>query len=79
MAGNDNEHLKQQQAKLHHVADRGTPATIAAKEATSTIPIVMAALGDPVGSGIVPGPARPSRNVTGFSAFFTDLAGSALN
>ena len=32
MAGNDIEHLKQQQAKLRHVADRGTPATIAAKK-----------------------------------------------
>ena len=58
MAGNDIEHLKQQQAKLHHVADRGTPATIAAKEAASTIPIVMAELGqrdcpplDPVATG----------------------------
>jgi hypothetical protein len=35
MSGNDLEHLKRQQAKLHHVADRGTPVTIAAKEATT--------------------------------------------
>jgi hypothetical protein len=46
MAGIDIEHLKQQQAKLHHVADQGIPTTLAAKEAASTIPIVMAALGD---------------------------------
>jgi ABC-type uncharacterized transport system substrate-binding protein len=78
MAGNDREHLKQQQAKLHHVADRGTPATIPAKEATSSIPIVVVALGDP-GSGIVPVRARPGSNMIGFSAFFTELAGSALN
>ena len=71
MAGHDIEHLKQQQAKVHRVADRGPPAT-AAKEATSTIPIVMTALGDLVGGGIVPGPARPGGNVAGFSAFFTD-------
>jgi putative ABC transport system substrate-binding protein len=79
MAGIDIEHLKQQQAKLHHVADRGIPTTLAAKEAASTIPIVMAALGDPVGSGIIPGPARPGGNVTGLSAFLTEPVGSALN
>src|SRR5215813_1030757 len=64
--------------KVDLIVTRGTPATIAAKEATSTIPIVMAALGDPVGSGIVPGLARPGGNVTGFSAFFTELAGKRV-
>jgi putative ABC transport system substrate-binding protein len=38
----------------------------------------MAALGDPVGSRIVPGLARPGGNVTGFSAFFTELAGKRV-
>jgi len=64
--------------KVDLIVTRGTPATIAAKEATSTIPIVMAALGDPVGSRIVPGLARPGGNVTGFSAFFTELAGKRV-
>src|SRR5262249_26965218 len=44
----------------------GTPATIAAKTATSTIPIVIAAIGDPVTVGVVPNLARPGGNVTGF-------------
>jgi hypothetical protein len=47
MTAKDIEHVKQQQAKPHLVADRGSPATITAKEATSTIAIVMAALGGP--------------------------------
>jgi putative tryptophan/tyrosine transport system substrate-binding protein len=45
----------------------GTPAVLAAKRATTTIPIVMAAVGDPVRVGAVSGLARPEGNVTGFS------------
>jgi ABC-type uncharacterized transport system substrate-binding protein len=45
----------------------GTLAPLAAKQATTKIPIVMAAAGDPVGSGLVPSPARPGGNVTGMS------------
>jgi class 3 adenylate cyclase/ABC-type uncharacterized transport system substrate-binding protein len=44
-----------------------TPAVIAAKEATSTIPIVMVGVGDPIGYGIVPSLMRPGGNVTGVS------------
>jgi putative tryptophan/tyrosine transport system substrate-binding protein len=44
-----------------------TAAVLAAKRATTTIPIVMAAIGDPVGVGAVTGLARPEGNVTGFS------------
>jgi putative ABC transport system substrate-binding protein len=44
-----------------------TAAVLAAKRATTTIPIVMAAVGDPVGVGAVSGLARPEGNVTGFS------------
>jgi class 3 adenylate cyclase/ABC-type uncharacterized transport system substrate-binding protein len=44
-----------------------TPAVIAAKQATSTIPIVMVGVGDPVGYGIVPSLMRPGGNVTGTS------------
>jgi putative tryptophan/tyrosine transport system substrate-binding protein len=43
----------------------GTPPTVAAKEATSTIPIVMVATGDPLQSGLVSSLARPDGNVTG--------------
>ena len=46
----------------------GIEAALAAKQATATIPIVMGAAGDPVGSGIVTNLARPGANVTGFSS-----------
>jgi putative ABC transport system substrate-binding protein len=44
-----------------------TPAAVAAKDATSTVPIVVAAMGDPVGTGLVTGLARPGGNLTGLS------------
>jgi putative ABC transport system substrate-binding protein len=56
-----------------------TPANVvAAKQATSVIPIVFAAAGDPVGSGLVTSLARPGGNVTGLSMQTTDLAGKRL-
>ena len=56
----------------------GTLAPLAAKRATSTIPIVMAAAGDPVGSGLVTSLARPGGNVTGTSLMAPDLGGKRL-
>ena len=53
-------------------------AVLAAKQATSLIPIVFAAAADPVGSGLVASLARPGGNVTGLSSQFTDLAGKRL-
>ena len=53
----------------------GTPAALAAKQATTTIPIVMGSLGDPVSVGIVPNLARPGGNITGFAAQNVDLEG----
>ena len=51
---------------------------IAAKRATSTIPIVFAAVGDPVGIGVVASLSRPGGNVTGLSLQSADLAGKRL-
>jgi putative ABC transport system substrate-binding protein len=54
------------------------PATWAAKRATSTVPIVIAFSGDPVGNGVVPNLAHPGGNITGFSYMSTDLAAKRL-
>src|SRR5262245_12971270 len=56
----------------------GTPATKAVKEATRTIPIVMAMVGDPVGAGLVESLGRPGGNATGLSIVATDLSGKRL-
>ena len=53
---------------------RGTAATLAVKNVTTVIPVVMAASGDPVRAGLVSSLARPGGNVTGLSAFLIDLA-----
>jgi putative tryptophan/tyrosine transport system substrate-binding protein len=60
------------------IVTRGTPAAQAAKNATSTIPVVMAAIGEPLGVGVVAGLARPGGNVTGLNAFVTQLAGKRV-
>lgn len=53
--------------KVDVIVCSGTPAAGAAKQATSTVPIVMAIVGDPVASGFVPSLARPGGNITGLS------------
>jgi putative ABC transport system substrate-binding protein len=58
--------------KVDLIVTRGTPATLAAKRATQTLPVVMAATGDPVGSGLVAHLARPGGNVTGLSSGITE-------
>ena len=60
--------------KCDVIVTRGTPATLAARNATSAIPIVMAAVGEPVETGLAQSLARPGGNVTGLSAFVTQLA-----
>jgi putative tryptophan/tyrosine transport system substrate-binding protein len=58
-----------------HVAgdDRGTPGARAAKQATSTIPIVVTGAADLVSSGLVPSIARPGGNLTGLTFFFAEI------
>jgi putative tryptophan/tyrosine transport system substrate-binding protein len=60
------------------IVTSATPPTVAAKQATSVIPIVFAALGDPVGVGLVESLARPGGNATGLSLQQTDAASKRL-
>ena len=60
------------------IVTRGTPAARAAKQATEKIPVVMAAIGEPLGVGVVASLARPGGNVTGLSAFVTELSGKRV-
>lgn len=56
----------------------GTTAALAAKQATSSIPVVMGAIADPVSVGIVANLARPNANITGFATQNVDLEGKRL-
>jgi putative ABC transport system substrate-binding protein len=60
------------------VTTGGSLAAVAAKRATTTLPIVFAAVGDPVGEGLVSSLARPGGNVTGLSVVATELVGKSL-
>ena len=64
--------------KVDVIVTAGTNATIALKKATSEIPIVFAAVGDPVGTGLIASLAHPGGNVTGLSNEQADLAGYRL-
>src|SRR5262245_58178533 len=64
--------------KVDVIVTHNTLPPLAAKQATSVIPIVFATAGDPVGTGIVASLARPGGNVTGLSVLTPDLAGKQL-
>ena len=64
--------------KVDVIVTYSTPPVIAAKQATSVIPIVFAVAGDPVNAGLVASLARPGGNVTGLSIQQHDLAGKRL-
>ena len=65
-------------AKVDAIVTAGTPAALAVKKATTTVPLVMVAVGDPVGTGLVPSLARPGGNLTGLSSIAPDLEGKRL-
>jgi putative ABC transport system substrate-binding protein len=69
--------LLRQQVEL--IVASGPIATLAAKRATGTIPIVMQAVGDPIGVGAVRSLGRPDANVTGVSFISSDLAGKRVH
>jgi putative ABC transport system substrate-binding protein len=64
--------------KVDLIVTYGTPSAAAAKKVTTAVPIVFAAAGDPVGTGLVASLARPGGNITGLSIQQTDLAGKRL-
>ena len=61
------------------ILTEATPASIAAKQATSTIPIVMGVVADALGTGLVDNLARPGGNITGFTALGTELETKRLD
>jgi putative ABC transport system substrate-binding protein len=65
-------------AKVDVIVAWSTPAVIAASHATSETPIVMASVGDPVGSGFVASLAHPGGNITGISIITSDLSAKLL-
>jgi putative tryptophan/tyrosine transport system substrate-binding protein len=64
--------------KVDVILTHNTPPVLAAKQATSVIPIVFASAGDPVGTGVVASLARPGGNVTGLSSQATDTSAKRL-
>jgi len=64
--------------KVDVILTWGTDAVLAAKQATTTIPIVMGAIGDPLGIGVVTNLAHPGANITGFSSRAVELEAKRL-
>jgi putative ABC transport system substrate-binding protein len=60
------------------IVTAGTPASHAVKKATTSIPLVMVAVGDPVASGLVPSLTRPAGNITGLTSMGDELEGKRL-
>ncbi len=64
--------------KVEVIVTAGTPATQAVKKATTSVPLVMVAVGDPVATGIVASLGRPGGNITGLTSISEDLEGKRL-
>ena len=60
------------------IVTAGTPASLAVKKATTTIPLVMVAVGDPVATGLVASLARPGGNITGLTSISVEMEGKRL-
>ena len=65
--------------KVDAIVVQTTPAALAAKRATSTIPIVITSAIDPVGAGLANSLARPGSNVTGFATLEPEVSAKALS
>jgi len=65
-------------ANVDVIVTAGTPATLAVKRATTTVPLVMIAVGDPVGTGIVPSLNHPGGSITGLTSISTEMDGKRL-
>jgi putative ABC transport system substrate-binding protein len=64
--------------KVDVIVTAGTPATLAVKKATTSVPVVMIAVGDPVGTGVVPSLSQPGGNITGLTSISTEMDGKRL-
>ena len=64
--------------KVDVIVTAGTPATLAVKKATTSVSLVMIAVGDPVGTGIVPTLGHPGGNITGLTSISPELDGKRL-
>ncbi len=64
--------------KVDVIVTAGTPATLAVKKATTSVPLVMVAVGDPVATGIVASLGRLGGNITGLTSIAQDLEGKRL-
>jgi putative tryptophan/tyrosine transport system substrate-binding protein len=65
-------------SKVELIVTAGTPATIALKKATTTLSLVMIAVGDPVGTGLIASLAHPGGNLTGLTSISPELDGKRL-
>ena len=65
-------------SRVDVIVAMGTSAAVAAKQATTTIPVVFGLVGDPVGSGVVSNLARPGGNVTGMSLYLPEVIEKGL-
>jgi putative ABC transport system substrate-binding protein len=65
-------------SKVEVIVTAGTPASLAVKRASSPVPLVMVAVGDPIGNGLVESLARPGGNATGLTSIAPELEGKRL-